>query len=44
METVRFSKCRVDLVLHGTKSMKTSLIDIAVKTLQKTVVFKHEDE
>jgi hypothetical protein len=33
----RFSKTdRFELVLHGTKSQKTSLIDIVVKAFQKT--------
>jgi hypothetical protein len=36
VETVRSSKRRVELVLHGTKSIKTSLTDTAVKALQKT--------
>jgi hypothetical protein len=41
METMLSPKRMVELVLHGTKSMKTYLIDTAVITLQKTVVIKH---
>jgi hypothetical protein len=37
METVRSPKRRLELVLHGTRSMETSLIDNAVKALQMTV-------
>jgi hypothetical protein len=33
-----FNVCSV--VLHGTQSQKTSLIDTALKTSQKTVVFE----
>jgi hypothetical protein len=36
METLRSPNRRVEPVLHGSKSMKTALIDTAVKALQKT--------
>jgi hypothetical protein len=42
MKTVHSPKRRVELVLHGTKSMKTPLIDTAVKDLHKTVAFQHQ--
>jgi hypothetical protein len=29
-------------VLHGTKSMKSSSVDTAVRALQRTVVFQHQ--
>jgi hypothetical protein len=41
METVRSPKRRFKLVLHGTKSRKTSLIDTTLKALLKTVAFQY---
>jgi hypothetical protein len=41
MGTARLPKRRVELVLHGAKSMQTSLIDTAVEARQRTMVFQH---
>jgi hypothetical protein len=39
-EAVRFPKRKVEIVLHGVKFQKTSIIDTAVKTSQKAVFFE----
>jgi hypothetical protein len=39
MEMIHSLKRRFELVLHGTKSQKTPLIDTALKASQKTVFF-----
>jgi hypothetical protein len=44
METVRSTKCLVEIVLHddeGRKFQKTFIIDTVVKASQKTVFFEH---
>jgi hypothetical protein len=41
METVRSSKRRLEIVLHGTKPQKTPIIDTAVKASHKTVFLEH---
>jgi hypothetical protein len=40
MERVGFPKRRFEIIIHGTKSQKTSLIDTAVKASQKAAVFE----
>jgi hypothetical protein len=41
METERSPKRRVEVVIDGTKSMKTSPTDTAVMAVQKIVFFQH---
>jgi hypothetical protein len=41
MEMIHFPKRRFKLVLHSTKSQKTSLIDTAMKAFQETEVFQY---
>jgi hypothetical protein len=40
MEAVRSPKRRVEIVLHGVKFQKTSIIDTTVKAPRKTLSFE----